>query len=196
VARAGRRVRSRPRRAIATLFTVGHGTLAAEAFVALLETAKVTAIVDVRRFPASRRHPQFAREAMAGWLGEAGIGYRWKEALGGRRRGVADSPNAALHNSAFRAYADHMASAEFRAAVDRLLAQARERPTAVMCAETLWWHCHRRLIADAAELLHGMAVAHVMPPGKLAPPCPDGRGTRGRRPAGLRPRAGPPGLTA
>jgi uncharacterized protein (DUF488 family) len=162
------------------LLTVGHGTLPAADLVDLLEGAGVSLLVDVRSAPGSRRHPQFAKDQMEQWLPEADVGYRWEPALGGRRRTASDSPNTALRHPAFRGYADHMASPEFRAALDRLLGEADARTTAVMCAETLWWRCHRRLLADAAVLLGGATVVHLDHRGQLS----EHRLTDGLRSAG------------
>jgi len=154
------------------LWTVGHGTLPEDGLLAELREAGVEELVDVRAFPASRRHPHMARDAMARWLPEGGVGYRWEPRLGGRRAPVPGSPHVALRNASFRAYADHMGTAEFRAGLAEVLDLAAERPTAVMCAETLWWRCHRRLVADAAALLHGVEVRHLLPGGKVAPHVP------------------------
>ena len=151
------------------LLTVGHGTLGEDAFVALLRGAGVELLVDVRSYPGSRRNPQFGRERMAAWLPAAGIGVRWEPRLGGRRRVRPDSPHVALRNDAFRGYADHMASPAFRWALDGVLADAARRPTAVMCSESLWWRCHRRLLADAAVLVRGAAVAHLLHDGRRVP---------------------------
>lgn len=147
------------------LFTVGHSTLDAEELLATLEEAGVAGVVDVRRHPGSRRHPHFAKDAMGAWLAEAGVAYRWAEALGGRRATADDSPHVALRNAGFRGYADHMATEEFATALVALLDEAAGRPTAVLCAESLWWRCHRRLLADAAVLLHGADVVHLHPDG-------------------------------
>ena len=157
--------------------TVGHGTLPAADFAALITGVGIEVVVDVRSFPASRRHPQFRREAMERWLPDAGVVYKWEPRLGGRRRPRPDSPHGALRVPAFRAYADHMETAEFRDAVDELLAEAGTRPAAVMCAESLWWRCHRRLLADAAVLLRGAAVEHLFHDGRLDPhrPTPEAR---------------------
>lgn len=144
-------------------YTLGHGTLQADAFRTTLRAAGVTAAGDVRRFPGSRRHPQFGAAAMREWLGEASIDYFGLTELGGRRVPHPGSPNTGLRNSGFRGYADYMATAEFRRAFDALLALAHERTTAIFCAETLWWRCHRRLIADAAVLLAGFEVVHLTP---------------------------------
>jgi uncharacterized protein (DUF488 family) len=147
------------------VWTVGHGARPVEALVAVLREASVTALVDIRRFPGSRRHPQFGRGALAAPLAAAGIGYEWQgEALGGRRPRHPHTRHTALRVAAFAGYADHMDGAEFRTALDALVrrAGAGER-LAVMCAETVWWHCHRMLVADAlvlrgAVLLHGGPV--------------------------------------
>jgi uncharacterized protein (DUF488 family) len=147
------------------LTTIGHGTLAAPAFADLVIDAGLRIVVDVRRFPGSRRHPHFAFEAMQRWLPAAGVAYAWDERLGGRRRGREGSPNLGLRNPSFRAFADHMATPAFAAALDELLTTADRSPTAMMCAESLWWRCHRRLIADAAVLLRGAEVRHLMPDG-------------------------------
>lgn len=159
------------------LRTVGHGTLTAGGLARLLTDAGVEELVDVRSFPASRRHPQFRREAMESWLPEAGVVYRWEPRLGGRRRPSPESPHGALRVAAFRGYADHMETAEFRDALDELLTETAARPTAVMCAESLWWRCHRRLLADAAELLHGVSVEHLFHDGRLEThlPMPEAR---------------------
>lgn len=123
-------------------------------------------LVDVRSFPGSRRLPQFRRASLETSIPAAGIGYEWAPALGGRRRPQPDSPNVALRNPAFRAYADHMASEEFRTALARLVDASREQQLAVMCAESVWWRCHRRLIADAAVLGHGIEVVHLFHDGR------------------------------
>ena len=144
-----------------TLLTIGHGTATAQELVALLEGAGMERLVDVRTAPGSRRHPQFRRETMAGWLAEAGLAYRWEPELGGFRRPEPASVNHGLRHPAFRGYADHMRGPRFWAALDRLLAEATAAPTAAMCSETLWWRCHRRLLADAAVLVRGAEVRHL-----------------------------------
>jgi uncharacterized protein (DUF488 family) len=143
-----------------TIYTIGHSTRSSEELLALLREADAKLVADVRAFPGSRRHPQFGRDALAGWLPDAGIGYRHMPALGGRRSPRPDSPNTGWREAAFAAYADHMASAEFRQALAGLEAAAHERPTAIMCAEAVWWRCHRRLIADAL-VARGWAVEHL-----------------------------------
>ena len=145
------------------LYTMGHGTLQADVFRTTLRAEGIDVAADVRRFAGSRRHPQFGAAEMRGWLGEAAIEYRGMPELGGRRVPRPDSPNTGLRNSGFRGYADYMATAEFRLGFDGLLALAHERPTAIFCAETLWWRCHRRLIADAAVILAGLEVIHLTP---------------------------------
>jgi len=143
------------------LFTVGHSTHPADEFLALLRAHGVERLVDVRRFPGSRRHPQFAREALAESLRAAGIAYRHDARLGGRRHALPGSPNTAWRNEQFRGYADHMATAEFQAALQALLDEAAARRTTVMCAEAVPWRCHRQLLADAA-LLAGRPVLHIL----------------------------------
>jgi uncharacterized protein (DUF488 family) len=154
------------------LLTLGHGTATTDELVALLEGAGLERLVDIRIFPGSRRHPHVARAAMAGWLAGAGVAYRWEPELGGRRRPVPGSVNHALRNASFRGYADHMRTPEFWSALDRLLAEAAAAPTTVMCAETLWWRCHRRLLADAAVLVRGAEVLHLDHRGRLEPHRP------------------------
>lgn len=149
------------------LWTVGHGARPVEALVAVLREAGVTVLVDVRRFPGSRRHPQFGRDALAAALTAAGIEYEWQgESLGGRRRRAAATRHTALRHAAFVGYADHMDSDAFREALDALVsrAAASARP-AVMCAETVWWHCHRMLIADAL-VMRGAEVTHLLDVGR------------------------------
>jgi uncharacterized protein (DUF488 family) len=150
-----------------TLLTVGHGTLEAAAFASLIRDAEIEVVVDVRRYPGSRRYPHFGRDAMAEWLPAAGVQYDWEERLGGRRSVSKESPNGGLRNEAFRGYADYMTTPEFRGALSILLERASRGRTAVMCSESLWWRCHRRLIADASTLLYGVEVLHLMHDGEL-----------------------------
>jgi hypothetical protein len=149
------------------LLTVGHGTLARDELRQLLRGAGVGSLVDVRTAPGSRRHPHVDRHSLERWVPAAGIAYRWEPRLGGWRKPRPDSRNVALRNASFRGYADHMASAEFREALDRVLAEARERRTAVMCSEAVWWRCHRRLLADAAVLGRGAEVLHLGHDGRV-----------------------------
>lgn len=165
------------------LLTVGHGTLAAEAFAALVGGAGIERVVDVRSYPGSRRHPHFGREAMADWLPAAGVAYEWDRDLGGRRRPSPASPHTALRHEGFRGYADHMDGPVFAAALDRLLAGLDDGPcTAVMCSESVWWRCHRRLLADATVLLRAVPVVHLGHDGRLG----DHRPTDGVRVDGPR----------
>lgn len=159
--------------ATGTLLTVGHGTAAADELAALLRGAGIEVLVDVRTVPKSRRHPQFWREEMERWVPElSGSAYVWERALGGFRKPNAASANVALRHPAFRAYADYMETAAFVDALDALTARLTTERTAVMCSESLWWRCHRRLISDAAVLLRGVHVEHLMHDGKLRPHIP------------------------
>ncbi|UXA52842.1 DUF488 domain-containing protein [Xanthomonas prunicola] len=143
------------------LWTIGHSTRKWETFIALLRTHGIEALVDVRRFPGSRRYPWFASDTMAQALDAASVRYLWLPELGGRRRARSGSPNGGWRNEAFQGYADHMTNADFAAGMEQVTAMARERRTALMCAEALWWQCHRRLIADL--LLHrGWQVLHIL----------------------------------
>ena len=131
------------------IFTIGHSTRSAAEFIAILQAHGVQCIVDVRRYPGSKRHPQFSQEALRALLTSHGIGYRHEPDLGGRRgNAAANSPNAAWRSASFRAYADHMGTPEFAAAVERVLADAGRMSSALMCAEAVPWRCHRQLIAD------------------------------------------------
>ena len=143
-----------------TIYTIGHSTRSPEELLALLAGPGVALVADVRAFPSSRRHPQFNRAVLAGWLGDAGIAYRHMSGLGGRRKPVPGSPNGGWEDSAFQGYADHMRTSEFRTALAELEALADECPTAIMCAEAVWWRCHRRLIADAL-VVRGWRVEHL-----------------------------------
>lgn len=162
--------------------TVGHGTLSADELVDVLTRAGVDAVVDVRRFPGSRRHPHFRREEMEAWLPRHGVEYRWLEALGGRRPAQAGSPNLALRNAQLRAYADHMASEEFDRGIEALRDVAGDGRVAVMCSESVWWRCHRRLLADHLVLVEGVGVEHVFHDGRITehPPTPEARVAEGR----------------
>ena len=149
------------------MFTVGHSTHSLDGLAALLARHGVERVVDVRRTPRSRRHPQFERDSLAAELPRRGVDYRHLPALGGRRRARPDSPNGGWEHEAFRGYADHALTEEFAAGLADLCALARERPTAVMCAEALWWRCHRRLIADRLTAL-GWAVCHIAADGGVS----------------------------
>lgn len=150
------------------LRSVGHGTATESALVDLLADAGITTLVDVRRFPGSRRHPHVGKDEMADWLPAAGVAYRWMPALGGRRKPAPDSANVGLRNPQFRAYADHMTSNEFAVGVGELLELAASGCAAVMCSETLWWRCHRRLLADYVVLVANWRVEHLFHDRRLA----------------------------
>jgi uncharacterized protein (DUF488 family) len=158
------------------LLTTGHGREDRDQLGARLTGAGVRLLVDVRRFPGSRNHPDVASEALAGWLPELGIAYRWEERLGGRRRLPPGEPvvDDWWTHPQFAAYAAHTRAPEFTAALDGVLAEAVEETVAVMCSESVWWRCHRRLIADVAVLARGIPVTHLMPGGRLAPHRPSG----------------------
>jgi len=142
------------------LWTVGHSTLPLEELLALLEGPGIQQLCDVRAVPRSRRHPQFSANSLALSLPDRGIAYRHLARLGGWRHARADSPNTAWRNAAFRGYADYALSDEFADVLRELCDLAIDRPTAIMCAEALWWRCHRRLIADRL-LAAGWEVCHI-----------------------------------
>jgi uncharacterized protein (DUF488 family) len=143
-----------------TLWTIGHSIRPWDAFVAMLREAELTAVADVRRFPASRRHPHYSREAMAQALPALGIEYLPMPELGGRRRPRPDSANTAWRSEAFRGYADYMQTPQYAAARDHLMDVATVQRTAVMCAEAVWWRCHRGLISDDLKA-RGWQVIHL-----------------------------------
>jgi uncharacterized protein (DUF488 family) len=151
------------------LLTVGHGPDDRIRLTERLTGAAVGLVVDVRRFPGSRNNPDVRREALAEWLPDAGIGYRWEERLGGRRSLPKGEPvaDAWWTVAQFAAYAAHTRTPEFAAALDEVLAEASAGSVAVMCSESVWWRCHRRLIADVAVLGRGVPVTHLMPDGRL-----------------------------
>lgn len=143
------------------IHTIGHSTRSSDDLIALLREHGIGLLADIRRFPGSKRYPHFASEAMARWLPENGIAYIHMPELGGRRKPLPDSPNTAWRNEQFRAYADYMASDEFRAAIDKLLAVADTQLLTIMCAEAVPWRCHRNLVAD--ELTRrGIDVIHII----------------------------------
>jgi len=156
-----------------TLLTLGHGTASAGEIAALIRGAGIESVVDVRTIPKSRRHPHFWREELERWIPQqSGSSYRWEPDLGGFRKAHPASPNVALRHPSFRAYADYMETSPFSVALQELLAHALTARTAIMCSETLWWRCHRRLISDAMLLLRGVTVEHLMHDGKLRPHIP------------------------
>jgi uncharacterized protein (DUF488 family) len=144
-----------------TVWTVGHSTHTWEKFRELLRAHEIQVLVDVRSFPGSRRYPQFNREALSESLARLGIEYKHEPRLGGRRTPRADSHNTAWRNASFRGYADYMESQQFKAGVDELLEVAAKARTAVMCAEAVWWRCHRSLIADYLKAA-GYTVIHIL----------------------------------
>jgi uncharacterized protein (DUF488 family) len=143
------------------IWTIGHSTRTLEEFLALIEHYRIEALIDVRRFPGSRRFPHYGKDALAEALKLRPIEYCWLPELGGRRPASHSSPNTAWRNTAFRAYADHMSTGEFARGFERLLDVAGGARTVIMCAEALWWRCHRALIADAL-CVRGVAVSHIL----------------------------------
>jgi uncharacterized protein (DUF488 family) len=154
-----------------TIWTVGHSTRPIDSLIELLNHHAVEAIADVRRFPGSRRHPQFGREALQDALVARGLAYCWIPRLGGRRQPRPDSPNTRWRNPSFRGYADYTDTAEFGAGLDELLQLAATHRTAMMCAEQLWWRCHRALIADVLRARHieVLHILHTSPPQAHSP---------------------------
>ena len=151
------------------VFTIGHSTRSAAELIALLGEAAADLVADVRAFPRSRTNPQFNGPVLQETLAAAGLGYRYLPALGGRRHGrKGPSPNMLWQNESFRAYADYAGTVEFRFGLEELCALAAEHRCAIMCAEAVWWRCHRRIIADYL-LAAGLEVIHILGPGKLTP---------------------------
>lgn len=150
------------------IWTIGHSTRNLAEFLELLAANKIEALADVRQFPASRRYPHFNQRELCQSLTEAGIQYVPLPELGGRRRPRADSRNTAWRNESFRGYADYMETAEFQAGIERLTAVARQRRTAILCSEALWWRCHRALISDYLKAA-GVTVEHIMDLNKNEP---------------------------
>ena len=145
------------------VYTIGHSTRPIEEFVALLQAHGVTRLADVRTIPKSRRHPHFAQKALSVSLPVVGISYRHFPGLGGLRKAAPDSANGGWRHAGFRGYADYMQTPAFSAALADLLEWSRDATTAVMCAEAVWWQCHRQLIADAL-VARGVAVRHITSP--------------------------------
>ena len=148
------------------IWTIGHSTRKIEEFIGLLKAHHISALADVRRYPGSRRHPQFGQEQLAAALDWEAIAYVHFPELGGRRPARSDSPNTAWRNEAFRGYADYMMTPEFLRGIERLRELAREKPSAIMCAEALWWQCHRGLVADFLKA-EGERVLHIVGAGKV-----------------------------
>lgn len=144
-----------------TIWTIGHSTRPIEEFLGLLSGARIDTVADVRSFPGSRKYPQYGKEALAATLAAHGIDYEWLPALGGRRRVSPDSPNIAWRNASFRGYADYMSSPEFAQGLSQLIQLPSQARTAIMCAEAVWWRCHRSMIADALSV-RGIEVVHIL----------------------------------
>lgn len=152
------------------LYTFGHGTLTQDEIVQLVQRAGLQRVVDVRTVPKSRTHPWVWGDRMALWVPEqSGATYVWERDLGGFRTPQPTSHHTALRNASFRGYADYMETERFLSALLRLVDSLGAQKTAIMCSETLWWRCHRRLIADAAVLLHGIDVQHLSANGRTQP---------------------------
>lgn len=144
-----------------TIWTIGHSTRLLPEFLGFLAGPRIESIADVRSFPGSRKYPQYGKEALETALASHAIDYHWLPALGGRRRVSPDSPNTAWRNASFRGYADHMSSQEFTVGLAEPLELACNARTAIMCAEAVWWRCHRSMIADAL-CVRGIEVVHIL----------------------------------
>jgi len=154
---------------IPRIWTIGHSTRKIDIFLSLLEKNGIKLVADVRMFPGSKRYPRFGREPLAKSLGEAGIRYEHFPELGGRRKAKQDSKNTAWRNESFRGYADYMETEDFRNGVARLVDLANQSgPTAIMCAEAVWWRCHRSLISDYLKA-RGAEVIHILDEKKNEP---------------------------
>ncbi len=153
--------RAPSKKAKLTIWTIGHSTRPLSEFLTLLAEYRVQAVADVRSYPGSRHCPQYGQAALRDALVEQGLTYQWIQTLGGRRRARANSLNTIWRNASFRGYADYMETPEFAAGLDELLQLAKKKRTAVMCAEAVWWRCHRSMIADALKA-RGVHVLHIM----------------------------------
>lgn len=153
---------------MAPVFTIGHSTRTSDELLALLAEHGIEVLVDVRRYPASRRHPQFSRDALAAALAGARIQYMHEPDLGGRREPRPGSPHVAWRVAAFRGYADHLETPGAQAALERLIRLSGERRMVILCAEAVPWRCHRRLISDALAA-RGLEVRHILGPGRADP---------------------------
>ncbi len=163
-----------------TIWTIGHSVRPIDELVTVLEAYDIELVADVRRFPGSRRLPQYSASALDGALAERGVAYEWLQTLGGRRRPDPESPNIGWRHPAFRAYADYIQTEEFAEGLFELLMLAQGLRTVIMCAEVLWWRCHRRIIADVLVSI-GFPVVHIRDarnaePHRLAPPARTERG--------------------
>ena len=151
------------------MWTIGHSTRAIDDFISLLEENEIKLLVDVRAWPGSKRYPQFKKDALTESLNAHGIRYEHFPELGGKRKSKPDSRNTAWRNASFRGYADYMETEQFQKGIERLLDVAAEAgPTAIMCAEAVWWRCHRSLIADCLKA-RGVEVLHVLGANKVEP---------------------------
>jgi uncharacterized protein (DUF488 family) len=152
------------------IYTVGHSTRPLDIFIELLKQHAIDHLADIRSFPGSRRFPHFGREVLSTELAKHGIGYTWLKELGGRRKpsGNGPSPNGGWRLPAFRNYADYMATESFAAGIQTLLVSAAHTTTAIMCAEAVYWRCHRRLVSDYL-LAHGVEVLHIMDASHVRP---------------------------
>jgi uncharacterized protein (DUF488 family) len=157
------------RKMISRIWTIGHSTREIDVFVSLMEENGIKLLADVRSLPGSKRYPQFNREALAESLNAHGIRYEHFPELGGRRKPKADSRNMAWRNASFRCYADYMETEEFRKGIERLVELAKETgPPAIMCAEAVWWRCHRALISDYLKA-RGIEMIHIVDSNKTEP---------------------------
>ena len=151
------------------VWTIGHSTRTIDVFISLLEEQGIRLLADVRSLPGSTRHPQFNKETLADSLGKVGIRYEHFPELGGRRKARSDSRNTAWRNASFRGYADYMETEEFHKGIERLLDLAsKSGPSAIMCAEAVWWRCHRGLISDYLKAC-GIEVLHIVDANKTEP---------------------------
>ena len=164
-----------------TVWTIGHSTRPIGEFLDLLSESGIEAVADVRRYPGSRHQPQYARDTFSRTIEETGRTYCWLPSLGGRRRPAPDSPNTVWRSAAFRGYADYLATEEFAAGLMQLAMIAGGLRTAIMCAEAVWWRCHRSLIADVLRSL-GFRVMHILGTGSVKehPYTPPARIVAGR----------------
>nr|WP_090339167.1 DUF488 domain-containing protein [Mycolicibacterium malmesburyense] len=156
------------------LTSVGHGALDRSELVRLLGGAEVEALVDIRRYPNSRHNPDVATAAITEWAADAGLVYRWEQRLGGRRSLPADTEpeDPWWRVKQFAAYAAYTRTEDFQDALGELIEQSRRQHTAMMCSESVWWRCHRRIVADVAVLRFSVPVAHLMHDGRLTPHTP------------------------
>ena len=151
------------------IWTIGHSTRGIDEFISLLKENQIKLLVDVRAFPSSKRYPQFNKDALAELLTTYGIRYEHFAELGGKRKPTPDSRNTAWRNASFRGYADYMETEQFQKGIERLLDVASGAgPTAIMCAEAVWWRCHRSLVADYLEA-RGVEVLHILGANKAEP---------------------------